>query len=395
MLDISIIILLFLGGFGFVRLVMRQGLTYWDKRNLYLLWIFHLIFSVLFYIYSLNNPSDANGYWRLAKNATWEEFNLFLSQGPGTFFIYVLNYFPANILDLDIFTGTIFYSLLSFIGFALFYKIAKTLIPNNTVLFKIPLFPYLFFLPSFHFWTVGVGKDSLILFSLGVFCYSLVYVRKYALILIISLGLIYMVRPHILILLLVSFAFGYLTSSKLTGYKKILSFAVLISLLIIVLPRVFSYANIDGYDLDSVFTRFDKQAESLSRPNVGSSIDISSYSYPMKFFTFLYRPLFFDARNALYLVVSVENLILLGLTFKLLFWKPIRVFRKSPLIFKGFLMFIVFGTLLFSSILSNLGIILRMKTMFLPGFVLFLMWAFSYKQEVESVNVESLPKNQN
>ncbi|MBX2827783.1 MAG: hypothetical protein KTR22_06450 [Flavobacteriaceae bacterium] len=393
MLDIAVTILLILCGFGFIRYSAREDLDRRDRLNLRFLWLYHLLFSVLFYIFISNNSADANGYWRIAKNASWDDFYFFLTQGPGTYFIYVFNFIPSHVLDLHIFTGTVFYSLLSFIGFVFFYKMAKTLISFNTNVFGIPLFPYIFFLPSFHFWTVGVGKDSLLLFCIGTFGYAILNLRKRYLLLLLSLALTYMVRPHILILLLVSFGFGYLFSSKVKGYKRVLSFAILIGLSIIVLPRVFAYANIDGYNLDSVFSRFDRQAQNLSGQDVGSSIDITSYSYPMKFFTFLFRPLFFDAKNALYLLASVENLIFLLLTLKLIVSKPIQAIRKAPLLFKGYLLFLLFGTLLFSSILGNLGIILRMKIMVFPGFILYMLWAFSFKTETETTNLEQLSKN--
>ena len=259
MLDIALIIILLLGGLGFVRFSKAPELTDKDKKSLNFLWLFHLLFSFLFFVYTRSNPADANGYWRIAKNASWDDVGIFLNNGPGTNFIYALNYIPSHVLDLHIFTGTMIYSFLSFIGFVLLFRLANTLIPYNTSIFGVPIFPYIFFLPGFHFWTVGVGKDSLLLFCIGLFGFSLLNLKKRYLYFALSLALTYMVRPHILILLLVSFGFGYLFSSRFKGYKRLFSFAVLIGLSIFILPKVFSYANIDGYNLDSIFSRFDKQ----------------------------------------------------------------------------------------------------------------------------------------
>lgn len=381
MLDIALITTVVLLGFGIVRFTNSSDLDRKDKKTLNFLWGYHLLFSFLFYVYTQNNSADANGYWRIAKEASVQDLEHYIASGPGTFFVYVLNYFPSNILDLHILTGTFLYSLLSFIGLFLFYRLAKFYIPYNTKLLGVNLFPAIFFLPSIHFWTAGVGKDTLMLFCIGLFAFSAARLKKRYVGILLAMGLAYMIRPHVFVLLLAAFSFAYLFTSKIMGYKRFFLFLFLALISILVLPKVFEYANIDNYSVDSVFSRIDKQAENLSGSRIGSSLDISSYSYPMRFFTFLFRPLFFDARSVLYLLASFENLLLLVFTIKMIRSKPIRTFKESSLVFKGFLIFILFGTFLFSSVLGNLGIILRMKIMFLPGFLLYSLWAFSYKYQ--------------
>ena len=381
MLDIALITIVVLLGFGIVRFTNSSDLDRKDKKTLNFLWGYHLLFSFLFYVYTQNNSADANGYWRIAKEASVQDLEHYIASGPGTFFVYVLNYFPSNILDLHILTGTFLYSLLSFIGLFLFYRLAKFYIPYNTKLLGVNLFPAIFFLPSIHFWTAGVGKDTLMLFCIGLFAFSAARLKKRNVGILLAMGLAYMIRPHVFVLLLAAFSFAYLFTSKIMGYKRFFLFLFLALISILVLPKVFEYANIDNYSVDSVFSRIDKQAENLSGSRIGSSFDISSYSYPMRFFTFLFRPLFFDARSVLYLLASFENLLLLVFTIKMIRSKPIRTFKESSLVFKGFLIFILFGTFLFSSVLGNLGIILRMKIMFLPGFLLYSLWAFSYKYQ--------------
>ena len=43
-----------------------------------------------------------------------------------------------------------------------------------------------------------------------------------------------------------------------------------------------------------------------------TAIDISSYILPMKIFTYLFRPLFFEARDLFTILMAVENSILLS-----------------------------------------------------------------------------------
>ena len=65
------------------------------------------------------------------------------------------------------------------------------------------------------------------------------------------------------------------------------------------------YVGLQGADTASVESYIEKrQASNLEG---GSSVDISEYSFPLQFFTYMYRPLFFDAQTIIALVVSAEN----------------------------------------------------------------------------------------
>jgi hypothetical protein len=48
--------------------------------------------------------------------------------------------------------------------------------------------------------------------------------------------------------------------------------------------------------------------------------------------------------------------------------------------------FLIIGTIAFSQSLGNLGIMIRMRNMFLPGLIIFLFWHFSYQNSEEMNN---------
>ena len=62
--------------------------------------------------------------------------------------------------------------------------------------------------------------------------------------------------------------------------------------------------------------------------------------------------------------------------------QPIAAFAKAPFVIKGLVFFLIVGTLAFSQSLGNVGIMIRMRNMFLPGMLIYLMWVFSYQQQV-------------
>jgi hypothetical protein len=394
LLDISISILFILSGFVFIA-SKKNHLEIADVRNLKKLWVFHLLFSFVFYLYTRTNSADTNGYWRIAKESSWEDILFFMTRGMGTPMMYIVNYFPSKVLDLSIFTGTMIYAFLGFLGIYFFYRIVIDLIPYNSRFFGFLIFPLLFFLPSLHFWGSGTGKDTLLFLSIGMFAFSLMKMKRRILLLLAGGIIALLIRPHVFIILLASAGCAFLTTTRIKGYKRVFSFMILSTMIILILPKVLEYVNLEGNSLEEAFNRLDEQASNLSGDEVGSSIDIQSYPFYLKVLTFLYRPLFFDYNGLFSLVTSFENLLLLLLTIKVLLNKPVQAFKQAPLVIKMLLLFLIFGTLIFAFSLSNLGIILRMKNMFVPGLLIYFIWSLSYSHSVENATEIILKKENN
>ena len=98
--------------------------------------------------------------------------------------------------------------------------------------------------------------------------------------------------------------------------------------------------------------------------------------------TFWFRPFFFDARNINGLIASLENLVLVIVFIKAMRTHPINAFKAAPFVIKGLVLFLIVGTLAFSQSLGNVGIMIRMRNMFLPGLIIYMMWIFSYEQQM-------------
>ena len=81
-----------------------------------------------------------------------------------------------------------------------------------------------------------------------------------------------------------------------------------------------------------------------------------------------------------------ENLLLLLLTIDVLGNKPVRLFKKSPFLIKGMIYFLIVGTLAFSQSLGNIGIMIRMRNMFLPGMLIFILWSIAYRMQLKQKN---------
>jgi hypothetical protein len=378
-MDIFFIILIIGLGFLFINSFKSQ-LSSNNILTLKQLFFYHLLFGT-YYCFFIKG--DASGYWNSSKNYTYQQVQEYLSESKGTFFLYALNYFPSNVLDLSYFTGTMLYSLIGFIGLVYFYLIANELISYNSKFRSFNLFPLLFFLPNLHIWSCAVGKDSLLFCCIGIFFYGIIKPIKRVPLILIALLLSYFIRPHITLFMVVAFGLTYMTGSKISTFQRVLFTVAMIGVTIAILPIVMSFAKVEEATVDSFSEFSENKAALLSRGTAGSAIDISSYPFPLKVFTFLFRPLFFDINGIPALLASIENLFLLILTFRVFKNNPLKTFKNAPFVIKGFVFFLIIGTLAFSQSLGNLGIMIRMRNMFLPGLLIFLLWSFSYQKQIE------------
>ncbi len=378
-MDYIFVPLIILLGFLFIN-SFKNKISENNLLTLRKLYLYHIAFGIYYCFFV---QGDAIGYWSQAKFMSDTDFIYSLTQNQGTYFIYALNYYPSNIFDLSYFTGTILYSLIGFIGLTYFYVMAIELIPNNPKFKEYHLFPLLFFLPNLHFWSCSIGKDTLLFFCIAIFTYGLMLPIKRLPMIIIGLVLSYFIRPHITLFILLGFGVAYFSGKNISLLQRVLFIGAMIGLAVVLLPNVMEFAKIEEASVDD----FDKfavnKAELLSRSHTDTAIDISSYPFPLKVLSFLYRPFFFDINGIPSVLASLENLILLALSFTVLINKPLQTFRNTPFVIQGMIYFLVIGTLVFSQTLGNIGIMIRMRNMFLPGLLIFILWHFSFVQSEE------------
>ncbi|WP_186989016.1 hypothetical protein [Constantimarinum furrinae] len=366
--------------------MFRHQLDKSDSKTLNLLWAYHLVICVAFYFYVLANGGDAITYWtefEVNPNMTMADY---FSLGFGTYFMYVLNYIPSKLFELSFLTGSVAYALLGYIGFLFFYVIFKQRIAFNSKLFQLNLFPFIFFLPNLHFWTAGVGKDTLMFFCIAIFFYAMQQPKKHLIKILLAMFLVYFTRPHIAAFLLLSFGIGYILDGGLKVYVKIFFFIILVGAFVGFFDTIMLYLRIENFDLETISSYSEDKVSKLSRSHTGTGVDISSYSFPLKVFTFLFRPLFFDVNGVLAIIASLENLLLLILTAKFIWLNPIKLFFKASYFFKSLFIFFILGVISFSLILGNLGIMLRQKNMFIPALLFLCLWAFSYSIQNRTAN---------
>ena len=354
--------------------------TVYDIKILKKLFWFHLLAGIGFYFFILTSGGDATNYWFATYGFRFYELSdVFaeISKGSATGYMLLFNYIPAKVIGLSFFSGSILYTCLGFLGFTYFYAIIKIKIPqiyelNKSKLFGIGIFPTLLFLPNLHFWSSGVGKDTLIFFCIALFFYSSLKVSKRFLGIIISIGLSFVIRPHITLFMLMALGLGVTFDGRLKSYQKMLIALVFAGVFVSAVNYVMNFVQLESLNTETVDEYSNTRASNLAyKKGTSTAVDTSSYPYPLKVFTFLFRPLFFDANSVLSLVASVENLFLLLFFIKILGNRFTKGFKRSNYLIKASGFLFLMGALSFSLILGNLGIMLRQKTPFIMMLIIF------------------------
>lgn len=358
---IGLIILLFLANQGLYKSFSKRH-KFFSKHLMNSLFLYHLFFFIVYYVYALYNPSDSKNYYSRTQNHNLDWVDFF---GTGTTFIDFIGWPFINILNFNYEMMMVLFAWFGFLGFLYAYLFFRENIPVKVEVFKIVNFlPLILFLPNMHFWTASFGKGAPIFLGLMMFVYSITNFKKRWITLLIGSCIIYFIRPHVFLFMALGTVLGYMTGrEKISFAKKLIIFVVMIGGVFLVQDQILGVAGLDGSeDLMEDFSNFSEdRAGELSKS--GSGVDMANYPLLLKLFTFWFRPLFLDAPGLLGLIVSVENLVYLLLFFKIINKKFFKFLKNSPISVKLSATVFLLTSLAMTFVMSNLGIIMRQKSM--------------------------------
>lgn len=341
---------------------MAKRHSFFSRRMMNYLFFYHLFFFGVYYTYALFNPSDSKRYFERPQDEMLGWFDFF---GTSTTFIDFISYPFINYLHFNYEMMMVLFAWLGYMGFVYAYLFFRENIPLKIKVFKnIDLLTLILFFPNMHFWTASLGKGAPIFLGLMMFAYAIRNPKSRLFAVITGTILVYYIRPHVFLFVAVGTVLGYMSGEeKISVGRKILIYSVMIGGLILVQDQILAMGGIeDSANLVEDFEDFsESRAGDLSES--GSGVDMSSYPLPYKFFTFWFRPLFFDAPGILGLITSVENLMYLLLFMKILNRGFIKFIKKSPVVVKMSLVVFLLSSFAMTFIMSNLGIIMRQKSM--------------------------------
>lgn len=271
------------------------------------------------------------------------------------------------------------WQLLPITGLVAIYKVLKDLFPDRAKLLKY----FLFFFPSILFWSAGIHKEALVVFSMGLMLYAVHFkdrigIQKSLMIFIPAALFLMIIRDYIFAAFILSlfcyamFRYSFLSLRQLKTKPLFLYliFSIIafigISILAAISPRLslFSYL-VENQNF------FLKYIQGDSHYHI-SPIEANAWSFiknaPKALFSALVNPDITDINAKhfyLRLVSVIENLILLAL----IIWTLIR-HRIDNVAQKNYIWLSVFFSLglliLLGLVVNNLGALYRYKSNLLP-----------------------------
>jgi hypothetical protein len=291
--------------------------------------------------------------------------------GAGTQFVDTFTGFVYAIHQPTMLGGFFIFATLAFVGQLLFYASFRRSVPGG----RLGIYAaFVLFLPGFVFWPSSIGKESLMIFFLGIATYGLARAfdgYRLLWLLMAAIGLLGagIVRPHVAAILAASFAgAAMLGRGRWQGGAGVRRVIVLAVATVLVGASLTSFR--DRYELESA-EDVDPFVADIQRrtQHGGSSVEggavASPDDLPEAFLRVLFRPLPYEAHNAQAMVSAVENLALMGVVLWRLPWMVRRARRlRIPYVMMSAGFTFVF-VVAFSAIF-NLGILTRQRAQVFP-----------------------------
>jgi len=333
----------------------------------------HLLLSIVYLIYAFYERSDSGQYWNLSRDVE----DWFSLRGSDTRFILFITWPFSSFLGLSYESCMLIFSYLGLQGIVYFYFAARENLPQlRAVYSQFSLTELVFLLPNVHFWSSSIGKGSVILTGIALIIYGLSRFQKRWYLILFGAWLVYMIRGHILFLIIIGTGAGlFFTLKGIKWYYKGLFIIAILATSFFIVDDLGKYTGRSDLNVFES-TKFQKRA--LSNTTVTSGVDLANYNQAQKLFTFWYRPLFVDAPGFLGIVVSFENALYVLFTLAIIRygipnWKHWNGwFRIGIFIF-------LFGSIALAQIAGNLGIAMRQKAQIMPLFFIIYCKAMSYK----------------
>ena len=368
----------------------RSGKPWFDLGLMQGLFWYHMFFAVVYYVMVMNSRSDSVGYY---ERPLYYHFDWLAIYTTGTRFIDFLAYPFIKHLGFSYEMMMVLFTYMGYWGFVYFYIFFKEnityphrFLPNTSLGGKkngIDMITLFIFLPNMHYWTSSLGKGSIIFWGLAMTMYGLSKLNKRKIAIILGLLIVYHVRPHVFLFMTVCIIVGMFTGGqKIPAYQKAIVFIGVAVTLGLMYNTIMSFVGLDSENLVESFDKFSStRSKELAKSNSG--VDISNYPLVLKLFTFWFRPLFLDAPGIAGLIVSFENVVYIMLAANLFQKGFIKFVRVSSALVKTSAVAFLATSFALSATLSNMGIIIRQKSMVMYFFLFIIIAFLDHKQSIK------------
>lgn len=321
--------------------------------------LLHAVASVIYYWYAQSNPADSNLYYYPTKEL------LRLDISPGTIFTIHLVHFLKSTLGGTYLDHFLIFQAIGFWGVAFLLRTFDELALELKVRPSVLVWGVLF-LPSTHFWTSAIGKDSPLFLGVSIAVWSTMRIKTRLPFLAFALLVMALFRPHVALIATISLAlaaaFGRSTTTQAKAGLLILGLVGIA----ITANTVETSLQVDVSSPGSISSFVERQQ--AVNEEVGGGTSVRNASFPVRLLSLLFRPLFFDVNGPMALIASIENVFMIAFVIYTYRTKGgmVRIFREVYF-FRFALFFTCILLLMLSFVYYNVGLGLRQRSMVLPA----------------------------
>jgi len=333
-------------------------------RRATLLYVWHTLFCYVYADYVQKNLGDAVYYYLSSLHGTID-FKL------GTESIRYLTTFLSQGLGLSFLGASLAYHIPGSIGLLLMDASLRQATAQKSQTIR-RLATAIVFLPSISFWSAGIGKDSLAFMATCLALWAALELRRRVIPMAAAVLIMLTVRPHMAGLLIVALAASLLVQKKSSLGQRLVLGGAAIAAALVITPIAVKYA---GLSPDASSRDVAAYFEQRQRYNLegGGGVDIAHMNTPMKLYTYLFRPMPFEARSLFALAASVDNVLLLTL-FVAGAASSLRRKARHLTGNRSFMwVYSTMGWLILAFSTANLGISMRQKWMIAPMLIYLLI----------------------
>ena len=352
---------------GAIIILSIAGVFNASRVRVFGLYIWHTIFSIAYAYLSTLGGADSISYY-LKSLDQLGEFSM------GTMAITHFTAIFSQGLGLSYYGVFLIFNIFGVIGLiAVDAALRHATVDKSKFVKQLALIVVL--LPSINFWTSAIGKDSLSFMATCLALWSAIHLRKRYFMMMIAVLVMFIVRPHISGIMVISLAIGIVLSRGENYLQKIIFLALSLIGVILITPIMLGYISLQADVTVESIQELIKLRQSFNQAGDGR-IDISSMGLPEQVFSYLFRPLPHQAHSFFALMASLDNLFLL-LVFLFSIQSLLKL-KKSTILFmhpqenRWFMLIFAITTLLILAVTTaNSGIAVRQKWMFMPMLLYF------------------------
>ncbi|GAB3473384.1 hypothetical protein [Azotobacter salinestris] len=347
------------------------------------LYVWHTLFCLVYAWYTLKYGGDAISYYRAARSGA-PEFHV------GTYGVIYLTHLLIKYPGLSLLGAFLVYNIFGSLGLLAFDASLRAVTHGKRRLYR-RLATLIVFLPSVSFWTSGIGKDALSFLATGLALWAALDLQRRTPLVGIAVAILLLVRPHMAGMLVMSLSLALLLHPKTSLARRVLLGSIAVAVAASLVPFGLEYAGVKGTDTEALMEYVEGRQEHNMKG--GGAVDISSMSLPMQLFTYLFRPLPFEAFSIFALAAALDNMILLYLFVmggRAMLRRPAgRRYRENRIFLWSYAL-VAWPMLAMTT--ANLGIALRQKWMFTPMLILLFLSALgTVRQQVRPASPPPSP----